>query len=73
MIYSGYTVPPLYDSMLAKLITYGKDRHEALTRMRRSLSELKIDGIKCNSGFHAKVMNDDRFISGDFNTHFLDE
>ncbi len=73
MIYSGYTVPPLYDSMLAKLIAFGSDREEALARMRRALLELKIDGIKCNSAFHSRVMNDERFTSGNFNTHFLSE
>jgi acetyl-CoA carboxylase biotin carboxylase subunit len=72
MIYSGYTVPSLYDSMIAKLITTGRDRDEALTRMRRALSEMKVDGIRTNIPFHERVMEDPRFITGDVTTRFLD-
>lgn len=72
MIYSGYTVPSLYDSMIAKLITTGRDRDEALARMRRALSEMKVDGIRTNIPFHERVMEDPRFIKGDVTTRFLD-
>jgi acetyl-CoA carboxylase biotin carboxylase subunit len=72
MIYSGYTVPSLYDSMIAKLITKGRNREEALARMRRALDEMKVDGIRTNIPFHAKVMNDPRFVKGDVTTKFLE-
>ena len=71
MVYAGYTVPSLYDSMIAKLITYGKDRDECLARMRRSLREMKVDGIRTNIPFHLKVLDDERFTSGNFSTKFL--
>ena len=73
MIYAGYTVPRLYDSMLAKLITFGKDRDEALCRMRRALDEMKVDGIRTNIAFHRKVMDDPRFVSGNISTKFLED
>jgi acetyl-CoA carboxylase biotin carboxylase subunit len=72
MIYSGYTVPSLYDSMIAKLITKGRNREEALCRMRRALDEMKVDGIRTNIPFHAKVMHDPRFVKGDVTTKFLE-
>ena len=71
MVYSGYTVPTLYDSMIAKLITHGKTRDEALARMRRCLSEMKVDGIRTNIEFHQEVLEHPRFISSDFDTGFL--
>ncbi len=72
MIYSGYTVPSLYDSMIAKLITRGRDRDECIARMKRALSEMKVDGIRTNIAFHEKLMNDPRFARGDVNTKFLE-
>lgn len=72
MIYAGYTVPSLYDSMIAKLITHGRDRAECMARMRRALGEMKIDGIRTNIAFHEKLMNDPRFIAGDVSTKFLE-
>lgn len=72
MIYSGYTVPSLYDSMIAKLITTGRDRDEALARMRRALNEMKVDGIRTNIPFHERVMEDPRFVKGDVTTRFLE-
>jgi biotin carboxylase len=72
MIYSGYTVPSLYDSMLAKLITRGRDREECLARMRRALHEMKIDGIRTNIPFHEKLISDPRFVRGDVHTKFLE-
>jgi acetyl-CoA carboxylase biotin carboxylase subunit len=73
MLYSGFTVPSLYDSMVAKLITWGRDRDECLARMRRSLREMKVDGIRTNIPFHLRVLDDKRFISGDVSTKFLQE
>lgn len=72
MIYSGYVVPSLYDSMIAKLITKGRDRPEALARMKRALNEMKVDGIRTNIPFHEKVMLDKRFIKGEATTKFLE-
>ncbi|PIP39686.1 acetyl-CoA carboxylase biotin carboxylase subunit [Candidatus Desantisbacteria bacterium CG23_combo_of_CG06-09_8_20_14_all_40_23] len=70
-IYAGYTIPPNYDSMIAKLITYGEDRKEALSRMRRALSEFIVNGIKTTIPFHLRILNDSSFIKGDIHTHFL--
>ena len=64
MIYAGYTVPSLYDSMIAKLITRGRDRTECLQRMRRALAEMKVDGIRTNIPFHERLLQDPRFIDG---------
>ncbi|MCB1162233.1 MAG: acetyl-CoA carboxylase biotin carboxylase subunit [Candidatus Krumholzibacteriia bacterium] len=72
-VYSGYKIPPFYDSMIAKIITYGADRDEAIRRMRRALDECVIDGVPSTLGFHAKIMQHPRFLSGKFSTHFLEE
>ncbi len=73
MIYAGFTVPSLYDSMIAKLITWGRDREECLARMRRALREMKVDGIRTNIPFHIRVLDDQRFIDGKVSTKFLQE
>lgn len=73
MIYSGYSVPSLYDSMILKLITYGCDRMESISRMQRALRELKIEGIRTNIPFHLKILNNPKFQSGDVSTNFLEE
>ena len=72
MVYAGLTVPSHYDSMIAKLITFGRDREECLARMRRALREMKIDGIRTNLTFHQRVLDDPRFISGNISTKFLE-
>lgn len=72
-IYQGYTVPPFYDSMIAKLIAYGNDRQEALARMRNALEEMIIEGINTNLSLHRKIMEDDGFNRGEFNIHYLEE
>jgi acetyl-CoA carboxylase biotin carboxylase subunit len=72
MVYAGYTVPSLYDSMIAKLIAFGRDRDEALVRMRRALREMKVDGIRTNIAFHLKVLDHPKFIEGDVSTKFLE-
>ena len=71
-VYAGYVIPPYYDSMIAKLIVWGENRSEALSRMRRALKEFIIDGVKTTIPFHQKVMEDSRFTSGDFDTSFLE-
>ncbi|MGN1400361.1 MAG: acetyl-CoA carboxylase biotin carboxylase subunit [Bacillus sp. (in: firmicutes)] len=70
--YPGYTIPPYYDSMIAKLITYGKTREEAISRMRRALSEFVIEGIHTTIPFHLKLLEHEKFVAGDFNTKFLE-
>jgi acetyl-CoA carboxylase biotin carboxylase subunit len=72
-VYAGYEIPPFYDSMIAKLITYGKDRKEALTTMRRALDEFLVEPIKTTVSFHKKVMIDSDFQKGDFSTHFVEK
>lgn len=71
-VYSGYTIPPNYDSMIAKLIIRAPSREEALIRMRRALDEFVIDGIKTTVPFHSKLMEDDQFKSGNFTTKFME-
>ncbi|MGQ7276594.1 acetyl-CoA carboxylase biotin carboxylase subunit [Brevibacillus thermoruber] len=70
--YAGYTIPPYYDSMIAKLIVWGKDRQEAIERMKRALGEFVVEGITTTIPFHLKVMDHEVFISGEFDTKFLD-
>lgn len=71
-IYAGYQVPPHYDSLVAKLIAFGRDRHEAITRMKRALSEFKIEGIKTTIPLYQSILNDERFLNGHVFTNFLD-
>lgn len=71
-IYAGYTIPPNYDSMIAKLIVSGQSREEVITRMKRALSEFVIDGIKTTIPFHLKLMDNAIFRSGRFTTKFLE-
>src|SRR5690625_1282915 len=70
-VYPGYSIPPFYDSMVAKLITHGSTREEAISRMRRALDEFMIEGVKTTIPFHRRVMDHEVFIDGDFNTNFL--
>lgn len=72
-VYSSYTVPPHYDSMIGKLISYGKTREEALARMRNALDEIIIDGIKTNIELHQRIMRDKEFIRGGTNIHYLEK
>lgn len=70
-IYDGYTIPPTYDSMIAKLIVHGRDRHEAINKMKRALGEFLIDGIKTNIDYHMSILNNEKFISGNYDTGFI--
>lgn len=70
--YAGYVIPPYYDSMIGKLITVARTRQEAIDTMYRALSEYVIEGVKTTIPFHLQLMQDERFISGDFNTKFLE-
>lgn len=70
--YSGYVIPPYYDSMIAKLIVWGKTRQEAIDRMKRALDEFVVEGISTTIPFHRKMMEHEVFISGQFDTKFLE-
>jgi acetyl-CoA carboxylase, biotin carboxylase subunit len=70
--YVGYTIPPYYDSLIAKLVTFASTREEAIDRMSRALEEFIVEGIATTIPFHIKVMKDERFRKGEFDTHFLD-
>ena len=71
-VYAGYTIPPNYDSMIAKLIVSGQSREEVITRMKRALSEFVIEGIKTTIPFHLALMDNETFRSGKFTTKFLE-
>lgn len=72
-VYPGYNIPPFYDSMVAKLITYGETREEAIAKMKRALSEFAIEGVETTIAFHEKLMDHEVFVSGDFDTKFLEK
>ncbi len=71
--YAGYIIPPYYDSMIAKLICTARTREEAITKMKRALDEYIIEGVKTTIPFHKKLMNDERFNSGKFDTGFMED
>jgi acetyl-CoA carboxylase biotin carboxylase subunit len=66
--FGGYTVPPYYDSLVAKLIVHGVDRAEAIARMRRALAETLVEGVKTTIPFHRKVLADPAFVEGGFSS-----
>jgi len=70
-VYSGYTIPPFYDSLIAKIISFGADRNESITRMQRALREVEIENVKNTSSLHAKIMNSEQFHKGSVSTDFL--
>lgn len=70
-VYTGYKIPPVYDSMIAKLIVHGKDREEAISKMKRALDECVIDGIDTNIDFLYKILENNNFRSGNFDTSFI--
>jgi acetyl/propionyl-CoA carboxylase alpha subunit len=72
-VYPGYEVTPYYDSMISKLVCYGETRAEAILRMRRALEEYRIMGVKTNIPFHQHMMASHRFLSGQFDTNFVEE
>ena len=71
-LYSGYTVPPYYDSLIAKLLVHGRDRSEAIVRGRRALEMFRIEGIKTSIPLQLRILDDPDFKTGDFNTSFMD-
>ena len=72
-VYSGYVIPPNYDSMIAKLIVTAQNRIEAIEKMRRALDEFVIEGIKTTIPFHRQLMDDPRYVSGDYTTKFMED
>jgi acetyl-CoA carboxylase biotin carboxylase subunit len=72
-IYNGYTVPPYYDSMIGKLITYGSSRESAIARMKGALSEIVIEGIKTNIQLQREIISDPNFANGGTNIHYLEK
>ena len=72
-IYQSYKIPPYYDSLLAKLIVHGRDRTEAIARLKRSLEEFIVLGVPTTIDFHKEIVNDPRFISGDLDIQFLEK
>lgn len=71
-VYEGYEIPPYYDSMIAKVIVHGKDRREAIAKMRRALYEFIIDGIDTNIEFQNRILNHKDYLAGKFDTSFLE-
>lgn len=71
-LYQGYVVPPYYDSLIAKIITFGENRSVALARMRNALQELVVDGIKTNIPLHQEIINEEAFLKGGVNIHYLE-
>lgn len=72
-IFSGYEVPPYYDSLLAKIIAWGSNRREAIARMRRALCEMNISGIKTTVPFYLQLLNNEQFLDGKIHTRFVEE
>ena len=71
-VFAGYTVPPNYDSMIAKLITYGDTRQQAIARMEIALSEMIVEGVQTNIPLHRELMQDARFVEGGTSIHYLE-
>ena len=72
-VYSGYSIPPNYDSMIAKLITTAQTRQEAINKMKRALDEFVIEGIKTTIPFHRQLMDDSRYVEGNYTTAFMED
>jgi acetyl-CoA carboxylase biotin carboxylase subunit len=72
-LYTGYSVPPNYDSLIGKIITFGRDRENALNRMKQALDELAITGIKTNQPLHQELVRDAEFRKGGINIHYLEK
>ena len=72
-VYSNYVVPPYYDSMIGKIITHGMHRKEALLRMNGALQEMVVDGIKTNLPLHLELVQDEAFIQGGLDIHYLEK
>ena len=71
-IYNGYVIPPYYDSMIAKIVCYGRNRNEAISKVKRALEELVIDGVTTNKDFVFDIIKKPNFIRGNYGTSFID-
>jgi acetyl-CoA carboxylase biotin carboxylase subunit len=72
-VYQGYSIPPYYDSLIAKLIVYGADRAQAIARTKRALAEYLFEGVCTNTDFHISILSDPDFIEGKYDNNFLTE
>ncbi len=72
-LYPGYQIPPYYDSLLAKVIAWGKDREESLARMRRALAEMRVEGVKTTLSFHERLLRNEQFRRGEVHTKFVED
>jgi acetyl-CoA carboxylase biotin carboxylase subunit len=72
-VYQGYSIPPYYDSLIAKLIAHGRDREEAIARLRRALDEFIIEGVKTTIPFHKNVLETEAFLTGNVHTKWIEE
>ena len=72
-VYEGYEIPPFYDSMIAKVIVHGKDRKEAIAKMKRALYEFIISGIETNIEFQNGILHNEEYLAGEFDTSFLEK
>jgi len=71
-LHAGYRVPPYYDSLLAKVVSWGRDRGEAIDRMRRALNEMEVDGVTTTIPFHLGLLHHEDFIAGEVHTRFVE-
>lgn len=71
-VYSGYKISPFYDSMIAKIVVHGEDRNEAIAKMKRALDECVIEGVTTNLDYLYSILEDEKFVSGDFDTSFIE-
>ena len=72
-MYTGYDIPPFYDSLIGKLIVWGRDRQSAMTRMKRALNECAVTGIPTTVDFHLDLLEREEFIAGDVHTKFVEQ
>lgn len=72
-VYLGYTIPPYYDSMIGKLIAYGRNREETIQIMKRALGELIIEGVNTNIDFQFIILEDENFIKGEYTTKYIEK
>ena len=71
--YTGYEIPKYYDSLIAKLLAWGRNRDEAIARMKRALEEFRATGVKTTVPFHLKMMENQNFRAGKYSTRFLED
>ena len=72
-LFQGYTIPPYYDSLIAKLVTWGATREEAIRRMQRALGEMRIEGVTTTIPFHQRLLRDRAFVDGRMHTRYIEQ